>query len=222
MNKIVPSIIPRNVEQMTEEIKLVSGFANFVQVDISDGIFTNYKTWPYNGKDLDFFNSLVGEEFGWPKWDEIDFELHLMVKNPENILEDWIKTGISSVVAHIEATDDFQKIIDICVLHQVEIWLALKPSTDISSIKPFVSQINGIQCMGSDLLGKHGVELDDKSIEQIKKIRKEYPEVPIAVDIGVNLDTKNVLINAGATKFICGSAILDADNPQEVFEEMLL
>ena len=221
MTQVVPAIIPKTKEQFTNEIDLVSSFSNLIQIDISDGVFTRFKTWPYNDYDHDSFERMRAEEEGWPKWETIDYEIHLMVMKPEDIVLDWIRTGISSVVAHIEATDDFQKVIDICREHNVSIWVAIKPGTDISRIEPFVSQVAGIQCMGSDLLGKHGVELEDKAVEQIKKLHQMYPDSIIGIDIGVTLETKEILLEAGATKFISGSEILDAENPREVYEELL-
>ena len=151
-------------------------------------------------------------------WEKLDIEVHLMVKSPENVLSDWIRTGVSAVVAHIEATDNFQKVIDICREHTVAVGVAIKPSTDIARLEPVVSQVDFIQVMGNDLLGKHGVELDPKSVEQIKKLHTLYPERIIAIDIGVSEDTAQTLVSAGANKLISGSAILDSENPEEVFK----
>jgi pentose-5-phosphate-3-epimerase len=74
--------------------------------------------------------------------------------------------------------------------------------------------------MGSDRLGEHGVELENAAVEKIKLLREMFPESIIAVDIGVSLETKDELVSAGATKLISGSAILDAENPEEVFDEL--
>ena len=213
---VVPAIIPYTKKQLEDEINKVAGFARLVQIDISDGIFTPTKTWPYNGKDRDFFESLKKEEVGrsdslgtensgrtskslqtrtsWPQWQDLEFEIHLMVKSPENIVLDWINTSPSTIVAHIEATDNFQKVIDICRMRGVKIGLAIKPSTDISCIKPFVSGVDFIQVMGNDLLGKHGVPLDPKAIDVVKSLQKLYPERIIAIDIGVTEETEAVLI----------------------------
>jgi ribulose-phosphate 3-epimerase len=220
MFKVVPSIIPNNREELKDQIELVASFARLVQVDICDGIFARPKTWPYNFIDVDFFDELKREETGWPKWENVEIEIHLMVQNPEEVCEDWIKTGVSSIVAHIESTNDFQKVIDICRRSNVEIWIAVKPGTDVNLIALFAKQADGIQVMGSDNIGSHGVELENLAVEKIKLLRQMYPESIIAVDIGVNLETKDELISAGATKLISGSAILDAENPKEIFDEL--
>ena len=217
---VVPAIIPHTKEQLEEEINKVAKFAKLVQIDISDGIFVPTKSWPYNGRDIDFFEKLKTGEVGWPRWEDLDFEIHLMIKNPEDTVLDWINTGASAVVAHIEATDNFQKVIDICRDNNVSIGLAIKPSTDISKLETFAPQVDFIQCMGSDLLGKHSVVLDERAIDQIKRLHELYPERIIGIDIGVTEDTAEILVKAGAIKLISGSAILNADNPEEVYRRL--
>ena len=220
MVQVLPAIIPKYKEQFEEEIRRVAQFAQLVQVDISDGVFTPYKTWPYNGKDPEFFDQLKKQEVGWPRWEDVDVELHLMVRDPEQVVQDWINSGVKAVVAHIEATADFQKVIDICREASVSIGIAMKPNTDILRIEPFGSKVDFIQVMGSDLLGKHGVELEEEAILKIKSLREQYPESIIAIDIGVNLDTKDELISAGANKLISGGVILESANPEEVWSEL--
>ena len=217
MIKVVPAIIPHTKEQLEEEIRKVVKFATVVQIDITDGIFVPTKTWPYNGRDEEFFNKLKNEEEGWPRWEDLEIEVHLMIKNPEETVLDWIKTGASTIVAHIEATTNFQKVIDVCRENAVSVGIAIKPSTDIARLEPFVSEVDFIQCMGNDLLGKHGVELDSKAMEQIKQLHTMYPERIIGIDIGVNRETAKDLISAGVTKFISGGDILNADNPEEEY-----
>ena len=220
MIKVVPAIIPHNKEQLEGEIKKVSSFANLVQIDISDGIFTGVKTWPYNGRDTDFFEKLRKEEEGWPDWEEVDFEIHLMVRNPEEVVLDWIHTGASVIVIHIESTENIQKIIDICNENFVSVGIAIKPSTDFSLLSKFISEVDFVQVMGSDALGRHGVELDLRVISKIKSLRNENPELVIAIDIGVTDDTAPVLIEAGINKLVSGGEILNADNPEEVYSEL--
>ncbi len=216
--KVVPAIIPHTKQQLESEIKVVKGFADVIQIDITDGDFVPTKTWPFNGRDADFWEKLKGEEEGWPFWEDVEVELHLMIKNPEETLGDWVKTGVNCIVAHIEATEDFQKVIDVCRENSVGVGIAIKPSTDISRIQSFVPQTDFIQVMGSDMLGKHGVVLDDKAIEMIKKLHAAYPESIIAIDIGVNEDTAQSLVDAGVNKFVSGGFILEAENPEEEYD----
>lgn len=216
----LPAIIPQDKNQLEEEIKLVSGFANLIQVDICDGVFAPNKTWPYNGRDLEYFNSLKKEDTGWPEWEKVDVELHLMVEHPERVVEDWIKTGVSSIVAHIESTEHFQEVIDICKDRSVSIGLALKPSTDLSKLTPFIDQVDFLQVMGSDKIGHHGEKLTEEALSTLSALRERYKDAIIAIDIGVTEETAEKVIAAGANKLIVGGAIINAENPKKVFENL--
>lgn len=218
MIQVLPSIIPQDKKQLALEMERAASFAATVQVDIADGGFVSPKTWPYNGRDTDFFQSLSREDAGWPQWEKLDVEVHLMVSQPEEVVGEWIHTGVSAAVAHIEASKDFQKFIDACRASDVGVGIALKPSTPISAIAPFVSHVDFIQCMGADELGRHGVWLDPKALETIRSLRREFPDVIISIDIGVTEETAEELAEAGANKFIVGSALLGAEHPKEIYD----
>ena len=221
MISIVPATIPQSKEQLEEEIKRVASFAPLVQVDICDGVFVKNKTWPYNGRDQDFFAELKAEHVGWPEWEKTDIEVHLMVKNPEETIGDWLGSGISSLVVHVEATDKFEDIIALCRNYSVSIGLAIKPRSELRTIEALVPHVDFIQCMGSDTLGQHGVPLEPRVLPRIVELRKLYPERIIAVDIGVTEETLPELVAAGASKFIVGGTILEASNPKKVYDELL-
>lgn len=220
MTKVVPAIIPKIKEQFENEVQKVFHFAPLIQIDISDGIFTPFKTWPYNERDVDYYERLKNEEEGLPRWEDVEYEVHLMVKNPEEVVLDWVHAGVSAIVVHVESTENLQKVIDLCRENNVSVGLALKPSTDAERMKAFAENVDFLQVMGSDLLGKHGEELQEKAIEKIKELRASYPDKTIAVDIGVNSETKDLLVEAGATKLVSGSDILDAANPEEEYNNL--
>jgi ribulose-phosphate 3-epimerase len=217
---VVPAIIPRNKEQMLEELKKISGFAKLVQVDISDGIFTPFKTWPFNGQDTDFFAKLKTEEEGLPYWDNIDYEFHLMINDPEEYVEGFIHAGAKTIIVQIETINDFSKIFDLCKQNEVSLGIAIKPKTDTSKLV-MAKEADFFQVMGSDLLGKHGEKLDSRAVDKIKEINNIYPDKTIAIDIGVNMETRDVLVEAGATKLISGSDILDSENPEEEYNNLI-
>lgn len=217
---IVPAIIPESKEGLEREIKLVAGFASVIQIDICDGTFTPAKTWPYNGRDTDYFDDLRAEHIGWPEWEKVDFELHLMVSDPLGKISDWISSGISTAVIHIETADNFSEIIDLCRNLNIGVGLALKPSTDLSKIKTFANNVDFIQLMGSDNLGRHGEVLQESAILKLKELRGAFPDKTIAVDIGVNEETAPILAAAGANKLVVGGAILNSDNPEYVYKRL--
>jgi ribulose-phosphate 3-epimerase len=204
---IVPAIIPKNFQSLEEEVSKIKELASLVQVDVCDGVFTKNKTWPFIG-DFGEFDKLAKEEIGLPFFDDIDYEFHLMIDKPELSVEKWIALGASSIVFHIEATENSDDIIQILRSREVSVGIAIKPSTPNEKIEKFIPKIDFIQIMGSDKIGAHGESLQDSAIEKIKYFKNNFPDSVIAIDIGVNEETIRELEDAGASKFVSGSSFL--------------
>ena len=214
MTTILPAIIPESFNHLHDEVAKVKDFVSCVQVDIGDGQFIKNKTWPYRG-DMGEFEGLLREDMGLPFWEDIDYEFHLMIEQPEKTIQNWITVGASSIVVQIEATTQMEAIIEMCHSAEVSLCIAIKPSTDTATIAPYVDRIECIQCMGSDNLGHHNEQLNESVYEKIRFFRETYPEMQIAVDIGVNHNTAQMLVASGATKLISGGAIFQAVNIAE-------
>ncbi|MHB1316426.1 MAG: ribulose-phosphate 3-epimerase [Minisyncoccota bacterium] len=219
MTEVIPAIIVKNFKQLEEKVSLVKDYVSFVQVDITDGKFTHNITWPYTGDEGEL-EKLVGEDSGLPFWEDVDYEFHLMIENPEVTIEQWIKMGASRIVVQIESVTDMQSIIDQCKAAEVKLGIALRPSTDIEVIGKYINDIDCIQCMGNEELGRHGSSLDISVLDKIRILREKYPDMRIAIDIGVHEDTVSMILDAGADVLVAGSAIFDAENIRDAIENL--
>ena len=95
----------------------------------------------------------------------------------------------------------------------MEAALAVRPSEDIALLAPHMEEVALVQCMGSDTIGFHGVALDPRVYKKIPEIKQRWPQVPVAVDIGVNEETAPRLRDAGADRLVSGSAVFSAPEP---------
>src|SRR3989338_640218 len=219
MPEIIPAIIPKNYEDLKNKIALVRGIVLVAQIDICDGIFAKNRTWPFaeSGTDI-HFQKILNEEEGLPFWEDIDFELDLMVADAVENFDIYTKLGPRSLIFHLEAVGDLENFrdflegIDVYTRDSIDIGIAINPSTPLQHLLPLIARIEFIQCMGNDRISYQGVELDPRVYETIEILRKKYPDIPIAVDIGVNEETAPLLIKAGATKLSIGSAIFNTDD----------
>lgn len=228
MTEVIPAIIARNYEDLKNQISLVRNLVPVVQVDICDGVFVKNTTWPFLSRaqstddsflenDLDqHFRAIVNEQEGLPFWEDVDFELDLMVHDAVENFDIYTKLGPRRIIFHIEAVGDMEEFknflegMDSYMRDVFEFGVAINPSTPTEKIYPIINNIDFVQCMGSDELGQHGVALDEKVYEKIKSLREKYSDLPIAVDIGVNRETASRLVQAGATKLVSGSAIFNS------------
>jgi len=208
--EILPAILPKDFSELDENISLVKGLVKTVQIDICDGQFVPNATWPYKRLD-DSFEKILREEEGLPGWENVSFEIDLMVNYPERIVEEWVTAGAHRIILHIESGGNIIEAIE-KLQGRVEIGLALSMETPLSSLDPYIGKIQSIQLMGIDHIGFQGETFNSKVIDRVKEVHIVYPELPISVDGGVSLETGALLIQAGVTRLIVGSAIFHSDN----------
>jgi ribulose-phosphate 3-epimerase len=213
MTDIVPAILPESFDDIVEHAARVRGLVGRVQIDIANGSYAPTKTWPYLHDD--HLSALVSQDEGFPFWEDLSYEVDMLIREPEAALENWVDAGIIAAIIHIESTDKHAEIIQKTRAANIELGWGIKPSTPNETLFAII-EAHGlpdfVQCMGNDTIGHSGIELDSRVYEKIRDIRSRYPDLTIAVDIGVNEETAPELIAAGATKLVSGSAIFDATN----------
>lgn len=216
---VVPAIIPQSFNDLEESVARIKGLVSRVQFDVTNGSYAPTKTWPYTS--AEHFESLVGQDEGLPMWEDIEYEVDLLIKNPLEALEQWISAGVSGAIVHIETTDDHAAIFEMAQNAGLDFGWGMKPSTDVQKLFDII-ETHGmpgfVQIMGNDNIGHHGVELDERVYDVVEEVRAQYPDLPIAVDIGVNEDTAAALVEAGVTKLVSGSAIFDSVDVREAIE----
>lgn len=236
MTEVLPAIIPQSFEDLSCKMSAVKGIAKLVQVDICDGKFVPSKSWPYVGDLENHFEQMIEEAEGFPFWENMDFEADLMIKNPEESAEKWIKAGAKGIVLHIESSSKILELVKELrktygyfgdTLVNIEIGIALNIDTPNEVLYEFLeSNMQGrkladfVQFMGIKKIGYQSQEFDEEVYEKISDLRKKYPDVVIGVDGGVSLDNCQDLVSAGANKLVSGSAIYDSENIKETIERL--
>lgn len=211
--EVVPAVLPESFDDITAKAATVKGSVRCIQIDIADGSYAPTETWPFSSED--HFSQLLSQDEGMPFWEDLEYEVDMLVDKPERFVDDWIAVGISAAIIHVESTDVFEEISQKLRDHGVLCGAGILPSTDTTKLEELEGLYDFIQCMGNDEIGRNGVSLDERVYEKVQLLRELYPEMPIAVDIGVNEDTAPQLVEAGATKLVSGSAIFGSSNPKE-------
>ncbi|MCH7597977.1 hypothetical protein IID27_02990 [Patescibacteria group bacterium] len=206
MVTVVPAIIAENLDDLRRQVKVVSPYVDLVQVDIMDGKFAPSLSWPYLENQIDELRSIKSKEelLGASG---VDYNLDVMIENPEAGIDEWIDAGVRSLIIHIESTSNLQDIIDRARARGTGVALALQPETPNDGLYEWIEQIDFVQFMGNQKIGYHGVELDKSVLDKIRDLRNKYKKLIIGVDIGVNLKTAPELVRAGANKLVSGSVI---------------
>ena len=206
MIQIIPAIIAQDFEELQEKIKKVEPYIDWVQLDIMDGKFVKNETWQ-NSSDLKSLNT------------NLNLEAHLMIQNPENVINDWIKSGVQRIIFHYESTDKHQEIIEKIKQAGLQAGLAINPETLIEVIDDFVNQLDLVLIMTIQP-GFGGQKFLEETLWKIKDLREKYKDVNIGVDGGINLETASKVIQVGANILFIGSAIFKSKNIEEVIKEL--
>ena len=225
--------MPSSYDDLVEKAGRVRGLVPLAQVDIMDGIFVPSKSWPYTSGGIhgdEHFVALSRQEEGMPYWDELDYEIDLMIAEPEKHIDEWLPLGASRLIFHIEAIEDHEVFWSNDIFKEgardvggdkvVEVGLAINPDTPLETIEPHVGKVDFVQCMGIAKIGYQGEPFDERVFEHINKLRVKYPNLPISVDGGVNKDTAKLLKQAGATRLAVGSVVFGSSNVALAIEEL--
>jgi ribulose-phosphate 3-epimerase len=228
MIEIIPAVLAKNYEDMKNKIALVRDIVPLVQIDLCDGVFVGNKTWPFStgGADDMNFHRIMNEEEGMPFWEDIDFELDLMVADAIENFDIYTKLSPKRVVFHVEAVGDLNEFknfiegMDVYIRDSIQFGIAINTSTEVEKIFSLVNYVDFVQCMGIEKIGFQGQDFDERVLDQIKKLRKEFPDLIISVDGGVNFDTAHELIEAGANRLVMGSTIFKSVDIRETISEL--
>ncbi len=231
MIEVLPAILPKSFKELEDKLTQVVSHTSFVQIDICDGKFTPEKTWPYIDRDDPDFIRLINEEAGLPYWEDLKFEIDLMVENVEEVAEQWVHVGAERIIVHFESFSDAKRAESFIENFKnrfhtpdsaisVEIGLAVNIDTPFESFAHLIPNVETFQCMGILRIGYQGEPFDEQVLEKIKSVHEKYPHLVISVDGGVNLDSAPLLRQAGATRLIAGSVILKSNNIPETIEKL--
>jgi ribulose-phosphate 3-epimerase len=211
--KLSPSILSADFSNLQLALdQCADGGAHWIHIDVMDNQFVpNLTIGPPVVKSL----RSKTQKF---------LDVHMMVVEPEKLVEPFAKAGADMITFHIEATDDPLSIINLIRSTGSKVGISLKPSTSVSDIEPFFDKIDLVLVMSVDP-GFGGQGYIDASTNRIIEIKQKLVEqclqdrVLIEVDGGIKLHNAKEVLDAGADVLVAGSAIFGTDDPANTIKE---
>lgn len=205
---IAPSILSADFGQLNADIATIETFADVLHIDVMDGHFV---------PNLSFGAPVV-------KWIKTDLHkhCHLMISNPGQYTEDFVKAGVDTLIFHIEAVDgeeEARALIEEIKSHGVKAGVSIKPGTEVSEIEALLPDLDEVLVMSVEP-GFGGQSFMPNSLEKISKLRELKPELLISVDGGINAETGAQVRAAGANLLVAGSYIFKAENREAAIQSL--
>ncbi len=196
MTEIIPGILEQNFSSIVEKIRMVEEFCPWIQLDLLDGTLFGQTSF-HQVNSFATLRTLA------------KLELHMMVVNPIQLIDEWVQVGIKRFIAHIEGITDTEAFITKVRTKKLEVGLAVDIDTDIAILEPFLPNLDVVLIMGIHT-GKSGQVFDHRALAKIYKVRSLNPDLPIEVDGGVNPQTGKLMVAAGATRLVSTSFIFNS------------
>jgi ribulose-phosphate 3-epimerase len=209
---IAPSVLAADFSQLGEEVRRVEeAGANYLHLDVMDGIFVPNIT------------------FGAPvisairRKTSLIFDVHLMIKDPQRYIDDFIKAGADIITIHYESCENPLEVIRQIRAHEVKAGISISPKTPAQVLLPLLDEVDMILVMTVEP-GFGGQKFMPDMMDKVRLIRKELLRrklnADIEVDGGISEDNAALVSEAGANILVAGSAIFKSRRPRLVISRM--
>jgi len=203
--KIVPAVLTDNPETLKIMLKQAESFTDYVQIDIMDGKFvpSHSITW----QDIIPLNT------------GLQWEVHLMVEQPEQHLENFRKAGARKAVFHYEATKSPSETISLARKLGLEVGIAINPETPVKAIDYLANQLNSVLLLSVNP-GFYGARFIPQVLEKVAELRKTAPNLEIGIDGGIKESNIIQVARSGVNTIFVGSAIFLQSDPAASYHKL--
>ena len=210
--KLAPSILSADFSNLQSALKICDeGNAHWIHVDVMDNQFVP--------------NLTIGPpvvEALRPKTKKF-IDVHMMVIEPEKLVEPFARAGADNITFHIEATEEPKKIIDLIRSCGCKAGISLKPTTPLSNILSILEKVDVVLVMSVEpgFGGQGYIEESNNRISSIKSYLKEncLDRVLIEVDGGIKLHNAEDVLKKGADILVAGSEIFNSKDPVKTIKQ---
>ena len=196
--------------------KLEASKTDYFHIDVMDGQFVEKNTYQ---KMLEYASYIK-------RISNLPLDVHLMVKDVQSSIEDFLSVEPNIITFHLEACKDKTEIYNIIKFikkNNCKVGIAIKPDTKVEDIYEFLPYIHMCLIMTVEP-GKGGQTFLKDMTKKIEKLKKYVDdnnlEIDIEVDGGINLKTYNEVKEAGANILVAGTAILMANDYKVIIDEL--
>lgn len=198
--RIAPSVLSADFARLGEELADIAS-ADYVHYDVMDGHFV-----PNLSFGLDILRTVKAST-------DLPVDVHLMITNPDEMVEKYLDAGADLVSFHYEATAHANRLVSLIKDRGAKASIALNPATPVSMLEPILDDLDMVLVMtvNPGFGGQKFIESSVRKLRQLRSMCDEHGVSPLVeVDGGISAKTVAKVTAAGANVLVAGSAVFGA------------
>jgi ribulose-phosphate 3-epimerase len=210
MIKIAPSLLSADFARLADELETIAG-ADILHLDVMDGHFVpNITLGPPVIKALRSRTKLP-------------FDCHLMISEPQRYIGAFLDAGANMISVHVETEPHLQRALQMIRDGGAKAGIAINPATGAETLSTAIEFCDYVLVMTVNP-GFGGQKFLEPCVPKIRLIERMIRErglkVEIEVDGGIDEKTAPLVVGAGASILVAGSAVFGREDRSAAMESI--
>ncbi|WP_420604832.1 ribulose-phosphate 3-epimerase [Thermophilibacter provencensis] len=198
--RVAPSVLSADFRRLADELADVST-ADLLHYDVMDGHFV-----PNLSFGIDLLRTVKSAT-------ELPVDVHLMITNPDEMVERYLDAGADVVSFHYEATSHAHRLVSLIKDRGAKASVAINPATPVCMLEPILCDLDMVLVMTVNP-GFGGQRFIESSLRKLRRLRRMCDEQgvnpAIEVDGGITARNAAEVVAAGANVLVAGSSVFGA------------